>query len=392
MQILKYQSSRRMRSVQAPVIPIISNLIRETPATISLGQGVVYYGPPRSAMEKLSDFGKSIEHHKYGPVAGIPELLTGLQKKLIMENNINTDHGSRIIVTAGANMGFLNALLAITDPGDEIILPLPYYFNHEMAISMLNCKAVPVSTDSNYQPCPDRIRAAITKRTRAIVTVSPNNPSGAVYPEAVLRDINQTCREHGIYHISDEAYEYFTYNGAVHFSPGSIADADEYTISLFSLSKAYGFASWRIGYMVIPEHLEMAVTKAQDTNLICPTLASQYAAVGALEAGVEYCREKLRVIRTVRKNMLEELQSISSFCITPAADGAFYFLLEIATDLNSMDLAQRLIREHRVAVIPGITFGMQDACYLRVAYGALDQQTGIEGIQRLTHGLSAIVN
>ena len=106
-----------------------------------------------------------------------------------------------------------------------------------------------------------------------------------------------------------------------------------------------------------------------------------------------YAREKgLNMSRVIEKYMLEELQSISSFCITPAADGAFYFLLEIATDLNSMDLAQRLIREHRVAVIPGITFGMQDACYLRVAYGALDQQTGIEGIQRLTHGLSAIVN
>ena len=392
MRISKYQPSRRMQSVQAPIIPIIGNLIRETPHTISLGQGVVYYAPPPSAMDKLSRLDKSVDNHKYGPVEGISELRSGFNSKLRTENNINTDNGSRTIVTAGANMAFLNALLAITDPGDEIILPVPYYFNHEMAICMVNCKARRVSTDSNYQLCTDGIKAAINERTRAVVTVSPNNPTGAVYPESVLRKINCICKEHGIYHISDEAYEYFTYNGVSHFSPGSIAEANEHTISLFSMSKAYGFASWRIGYMIIPEHLAIAVMKVQDTNLICPSLASQYAALGALEAGVDYCRQKLAVIKTVRKNMLDELHSISSFCITPAADGAFYFMLKIDTDMSSMDLAKQLIREHRVAVIPGDTFGMQDGCYLRVAYGALEQSIANEGIRRLTRGLSAIIN
>jgi aspartate/methionine/tyrosine aminotransferase len=339
-----------MQSVQTPIIPIVGDLIRKTPGTISLGQGVVYYGPPAAVMEKLQTFGQSIENHKYGPVEGIPELLSAFKTKLKTENNIDTGNGSRIIVTAGANMAFLNALLATTDPGDEIILQVPCYFNHEMAVCMVNCKAVLVSTDHNYQLCPDRIKACINERTRAIVTVSPNNPSGAVYPQSVLREINDICKQHGIYHISDEAYEYFTYNDASHFSSGSIAGANEHTISLFSLSKAYGFASWRIGYMVVPEHLAMSIMKAQD------------------------------------------MQSISSFCTTPVTDGAFYFLIKIDTDISSMELTKRLICEHRVAVLPGDTFGLQQACYLRVAYGALEQKPAIEGIQRLTHGISAIVN
>jgi aspartate/methionine/tyrosine aminotransferase len=126
------------------------------------------------------------------------------------------------------------------------------------------------------------IEAAITPRTKAVVTVSPNNPTGAVYPESALREVNRICRERGVYHIHDEAYEYFTYGNARHFSPGSIAGSADHTISIFSLSKSYGFASWRIGYQVIPDHLFGAVNKVQDTVLICPPVVSQYAAVGAM--------------------------------------------------------------------------------------------------------------
>src|SRR5690606_2535019 len=140
---------------------------------------------------------------------------------------------------------------AIVDPGDEVILPLPYYFNHEMAVTMVGGRVVTVPTGEDYQLDPEVVARSITERTRAVVTVSPNNPTGAVYREEVLRAINRLCRERGVYHISDEAYEYFVYDGASHFSPGSIEGSEEYTISLFSLSKAYGFASWRIGYMVV---------------------------------------------------------------------------------------------------------------------------------------------
>ena len=118
------------------------------------------------------------------------------------------------MVTAGGNMAFVHAVLAITGPDDEVILPVPFYFNHEMAIQMAGCRVVPVATDSRYQLDVDAIRAAMTPRTRAVVTISPNNPTGAVFPERALRDVNTLCRDRGIYHISDEAYEYFTYGSA----------------------------------------------------------------------------------------------------------------------------------------------------------------------------------
>ena len=385
------RESLRMQSVQSPIIPVVGELIRANPGTISLGQGVAYYGPPPQAIAAIQRFLADPENHKYKLVQGIPELLEAIERKLRDENAISLN-GSRIVVTAGANMGFVNAVLAIADPGDEIILQLPYYFNHEMAVVIAGCKAVCVPTDDDYQLQPEAIAVAITKRTKAVVTISPNNPAGAVYRESDLRKVNEICRRKGLYHISDEAYEYFTYDGARHFSPGSIEGAAGHTISLFSLSKAYGFASWRIGWMVIPEHLYMPIKKIQDTNLICPPVVSQWAAVGAMEAGRAYCLDKLRMTTEIRRLFLDELAGIADLVTVPRADGAFYLLMRVHKDADPMELVTQLIERHKVAVIPGMTFGMEKACYLRIAYGALHKDTAAEGMGRLVRGLNQILN
>jgi len=384
------RESLRMQSVQSPIIPVVGELIRANPGTISLGQGVAYYGPPPQAVEAIQRFLADPENHKYKLVQGIPELLEAIERKGRQENGISLE-GSRIVVTAGANMGFMNAVLAIADPGDEIILQLPYYFNHEMAVAIADCKAVCVPTDKDYQLQPEAIAAAITRRTRAVVTISPNNPTGAVYRESDLRRVNEICRRSGVYHISDEAYEYFTYDGAMHFSPASIAGSAGHTISLFSLSKAYGFASWRIGWMVIPEHLYMPIKKIQDTILICPPVISQWAAVGAMEAGRPYCLDKLEMTTEIRRTFLDELADIADLVTVPPADGAFYLLMRVHKNSDPMELVAQLIERHKVAVIPGTTFGMEDKCYLRVAYGALQKDTAAEGIGRLVRGLKQIL-
>ncbi len=383
--------SIRLKSVQTPIIPVIGELIRQNPGTISLGQGVVWYPPPPQAAAQLEGFLANPVLNKYQAVYGIPELVGEIERKLEAENRIEVGNGSRVFVTAGGNMAFINVLLSIVDPGDEVILNLPFYFNHEMAIVMASCRPVLVPTDDRYQLQPRLIEAAITPRTKAVVTVSPNNPTGVVYPESALREVNRICRERGVYHIHDEAYEYFTYGNARHFSPGSIAGSADHTISIFSLSKSYGFASWRIGYEVIPDHLFGAVNKVQDTVLICPPVVSQYAAVGAMQAGGGWCREKLVALSEVRQVALDLLGGLGDRCLVPEADGAFYFLIRLATGLPSMTVVERLIREHHVAAIPGSVFGMSDGCYLRVSYGALQKETVVEGLGRLVAGLQAIL-
>ncbi|MCV3215452.1 pyridoxal phosphate-dependent aminotransferase [Plectonema radiosum NIES-515] len=381
----------RMEAVQSPIIPVVGELIKSNPGTISLGQGVVSYNPPPEAMEILPKFFAEPTNNLYKAVEGIPPLLAAIEAKLQAFNNIEINDENCIVVTAGSNMAFMNAILAITSIGDEIILNTPYYFNHEMATTMAGCHPVLVETDENYQLRVDAIAKAITSKTKAIVTISPNNPTGVVYSEEALRQVNQICKQRNIYHIHDEAYEYFTYDGVKHVSPGAFSGSSEYTISLYSLSKAYGFASWRIGYMLIPKHLLVAVKKVQDTIVICPPVISQYAALGALQAKEEYLKKNLEAIAQVRYDVLNSLNRLQNQCSITPADGAFYFFLKVYTNMDSFELVERLIKEHLVAVIPGTTFGMDNGCYLRVAYGALQKETAKEGIERLVTGLQTIL-
>jgi aspartate/methionine/tyrosine aminotransferase len=382
--------SSRIDAVQAPIIPIVGEWIRQSPGTISLGQGMVAYGPPPEALAAIPEFLAQPGAHRYGPVEGIPALLEALERKLTAENGLDLSR-SRVFVTAGGNLAFVNALLAIADPGDEIILQAPFYFNHEMAVVMASCRPMVVPTDERYQLRVDAIAAAITPRTRAIVTISPNNPTGAVYPAEDLAAVSALCAKHGLWHINDEVYEYFTYGDAAASSPSAAPGADAHTISLYSMSKAYGFASWRIGYMVVPARLADAVNKIQDTLLICAPHVSQAAAVGALKAGRAYCDAQVEALTLVRSHVLERLEGIRDIAEAPSADGAFYCLMRVNTSMNAMVLAERLIREHRVATVPGTTFGLTDKCYLRVSYGALAPETVDEGMGRLVGGIKRIV-
>ncbi len=380
----------RITSIQPPIIPILGELIRSTPGTISLGQGIVSYGPPPEAMAALATFGSDPADHRYGPVEGQRDLLDVIAQKLTNENGLDL-RGRRIVVTAGGNMAFLNAILAITDPGDEVILPIPFYFNQEMALTMIGCRAVAVPTDERHQLDLDALERAITPRTRAIVTISPNNPSGAVYPETALRAVNTLCARRGLVHICDEVYEYFTYGDARHYSPGSDPGSVPHTISLFSLSKAYGMASWRMGYMVMPESLFEAVNKIQDTNLICPPIVSQRVAAAALRIGRSFWGPRVDALRSVRDEVTTALREVSDLCDVPETQGAFYSLIRVHGGGDPFALVQRLVRQHRVAAVPGTAFGLTDGCYLRVSFGALSREAVVEGVGRLVTALRAEV-
>jgi aspartate/methionine/tyrosine aminotransferase len=379
-----------MRAVLPPIIPIISDLTRQAPGTVSLAQGVVGYGPPPEALAVLGSISAAPQEHQYPPDEGLPELIEALAAKLERENHIRLATDSCIVVTAGSNMAFSHAVCAIADPGDEIVLQAPYYFNHHMAVMIAGCQPICVPTDQDYQLRLDAIERAITPRTRAIVTISPNNPTGAVYPEDTLTAVNQLCARYGIYHIHDEAYEYFLYGGARHFSPASRPEVAPHTISLFTFSKSYAMAAWRVGYMVIPAHLQEAVYKIQDTVIIAATKASQQVALAAVQVGAGYCRERARQLGGVRNAVLARLAEISDICTVPVPDGAFYCFIRVHADIDPLTLAERLIREHRVAVLPGSVFG-SDACSLRISYGALDAASVDEGMRRLVGGLRAIV-
>ena len=378
----------RMEGVDTPIIPTIAAFVRNNPGTISLGQGVVNYGPPPQAIAALPSLMGDGSLHKYLGVSGHPGFIEAIHNKLAQENQIKLGTDAMVMVTAGSNMAFLNSVLAVADPGDEFILPMPFYFNQEMAIRMCGCIPVPVPTHADWSLDVAAMAAAITPRTRAILTVSPNNPTGAVYSEVSLRAVNALCAQHGIYHFSDEAYEYFTYEGAKHFSPASIPGAMKHTLSFYSMSKNYGMASWRVGYVVFPANLFDAMNKVQDTNLICAPMPSQLLALEALKLGRNWVEPKVKALSEVRQTVYKTLEGLGDLVQFPQTQGAFYVLMKLpglAQGIQAIEFNRVMTEKFKVASIPGFAFGLtntQEANYQRLSYGALEAASVAEGVQR----------
>jgi aspartate/methionine/tyrosine aminotransferase len=377
-----------MTAVDAPIIPAIAALVTNNPGTISLGQGVVNYGPPADAIAALPALMGDVQLNKYQAVMGYPALVEALRKKLVDENGIDVGADAMVMVTAGSNMAFLNCVLAIADPGDEFILPMPFYFNQEMAIRMCGCTPVAVATNEDWTLNVDALAAAITPRTRAIVTVSPNNPTGAVYSRESLTAVNALCAERGIYHFSDEAYEYFTYDGVKHFSPASLPGANRHTFSFYSMSKNYGMASWRLGYVVFPSDLYDAMNKVQDTNLICAPVPSQLLAMEVLKFGRDWVQPRVDALNVVRKNVFQVLSSLGDLAQFPQTQGAFYVLMKmpgLSPDLDPLAFNRAMAQKHKVVSVPGFAFGLTNtaqANYQRLSFGALEPASVAQGVAR----------
>jgi aspartate/methionine/tyrosine aminotransferase len=389
----------RLEAVLDPVIPRLGALLRRRPGCLSLAQGMVDWPPPpavREAVRGALDLpGAAL--HRYGPTWGEPELLDAVGRKLARANGLELE-GSLLLATTGSNMAFAALAQVICDAGSEVILPLPAYFNHVMAVRLAG--GVPVGVEAGPIPDPAVLAAAITPRTRAIVTISPNNPSGVVLPEAVLRAINGLCAERGLLHISDEAYEVFVHGGVPHFSPGSLSGAAAHTASLHSFSKAYGMAGWRMGYAAVPKGLTSALAKVLDTVQIAPTAISQRAAIAALATDPAWLQERLATLTPRRAHLLAVVDRWRGeglpVRLWQEPDGAFYGLLVVEGEattasppLESDGLMEWLVLEHGVATVSGQAFGLDipGAGLLRLSYGLLDEPALAEALERLGGGL-----
>ncbi|MGC9309028.1 MAG: aminotransferase class I/II-fold pyridoxal phosphate-dependent enzyme, partial [Thermoplasmatota archaeon] len=335
------QPSRTTSIMDAPIQRLLQTA--DVPDdVVNLGQGIPFFGPPKPAMDAAAAALRQPEGYQYSHDTGHPNLKQAVAEKLQHDNDIRAAGQDNIIITTGANQAFINALLAITNAGDSIIVVTPHYFNHVMAVEMASCQPIFVPTGEGYLPHVDAIAAAIQDNTQAVVTISPNNPTGAVYPSETLRSINELCADHNIYHISDEPYEYFVYDGARHVSPASFDTAMEHTISLFSFSKSYGMSGYRIGAMAVPHSIYQEVLKVQDTIAICPPGPSQAAAQAALKVGSTYPHQFLPVLEEIRQVFIDGIATLNGVSL-PVTQGAFYCLLQLETNHEPWDIALRLI-------------------------------------------------
>ena len=219
----------RVLNITAPPIELLNSRMAELTAggadVISLGQSVPWFGPPPEVRAAVAESLRSTEVDVYSDVVGLPELRDAVSRKLAELNNITADPATNIIITPGSNQAFIVALLTLVEPGDEVLLPSPYFFNHEMAIALCGARAVEVPLDEaeGFQLRIQDVEPLVSAKTKAMLINSPNNPTGAVYRREELAKLVGFLAERGIYVISDEAYEAYCFDGAEHFSPASVS-------------------------------------------------------------------------------------------------------------------------------------------------------------------------
>ena len=307
----------------------------------------------------------------YSENAGLVSLRKAIVEKLKRDNDIKADI-SQILVTVGAIEGLSAAVMAIVDPGDEVLLFTPTYSTHirQVVIASGMPVLIPTIEEEGFALDFDAIRKAITPKTKAIICCSPNNPTGTVFSEKELRKLASLALQHNLMIITDEAYEYFVFDGHQHFSIASIPEMKEHVISCYTFTKTYAMTGWRIGYLHADESLIPQITKAHIPFAICAPVVSQYAALAALE-GPQDCISEFRAHYLAARNLMcERLDNLDSvFAYTRPAGSYLMFpkiLLEEGGD--SMAFCKNLLKNGKVSTTPGIAFGPTGESHLRLSF------------------------
>ena len=316
----------------------------------------------------------------YTNSAGIMELRTAVARKVTERNGFSAGPHN-VVVSPGAVCSLFTTLISLVAPGEEILLPNPGWPNYTMQTTCIGAKAVyyPLDPSRGFQIDFDALERLVSPNTKAIIINTPGNPTGAVFsPEAVERVVAFACK-HDLFLISDEVYEDIVFDGA-HTSTG-VFDEDGRVVTIFSFSKSYAAMGLRLGYAVCRENLAQLLTKIQEPVVSCASSISQKACVEAIKGTQEPVRDMARAYKSRRDVVVDMLKKYSLHSYTPS--GAFYILIDISrTGMNSTDFAVELLKENKVAVAPGETFGSSTQSYVRVSF-AIDSVKLGEGVEIL---------
>ena len=296
---------------------------------------------------------------KYTPNAGIPELRQAIADKLAADNGLNYRAG-QVVVSNGAKHACYNAILATCQPGDEVIIPAPYWVSYPDMVRLVGAEPVivPTSERNAWKMRPEDFENAMTPRTKMLIMNSPSNPTGSVYTREELEAIVNVAAEEDIYILSDEIYEKLVYDDAKHVSIGSLSkEAYDLTITVNGFSKSYAMTGWRLGYLAAPDAVVRAVDSIQSHTSSNPSSFSQYGALAALKGDQQPLADMREEFDMRRNYMFDRISKISNVtAIKPK--GAFYILVNISQlGLTSQNFADRLLSKANVAVVPGAAFG-----------------------------------
>jgi aspartate/methionine/tyrosine aminotransferase len=333
-------------------------------------------------------------HHRYSPVAGLPELREAIAAKTLRDSGLRVD-AANVLVTNGGKQALSNAFAALLDPGDEVLVPAPYWVTYPEAIRLAGGVPVPVPTTeaTGFRASVEQLEAARTQRTKLLVFVSPSNPTGAVYPRAEVEAIGRWAAEHDLWVVADEIYEHLVYDGAeAHSMPVVVPEVADRCVVVNGVAKTYAMTGWRVGWVVAPTDVVKAAANLQshETSNVCNVAqAAALAAVGGDLAAVAGMR---KVFDRRRRRIHELLSAIPGVtCVRP--QGAFYAFPSMAGLLGrplrgqrpatTTELADLILDQARVAIVPGEAFGAPGYARLSYALGDADLEEGVSRMAKL---------
>jgi len=377
--------SERERDLPTSIIEKLTRLAAESTETLSLSIGEPDFDMPRPLVR---DFKKIVRRHKqnklnhYTSGQGIPELREALAQKLKKENKIRCDP-KNILVTAGSQQALFAGFLSALDPSEEVVLSNPGYLGYIPAIELVNGvpRYVALKEEEKWVINPDLIRKAVTKKTRIILLNTPSNPTGTILSKKILEEIADIAVDKDLYIFSDEAYEKLTYDGKKHISIGSFNGMKDYTLSFYTFSKSYALCGFRLGYVQGPETMIEAMEKSTHYMSLCAPHVSQLLGVKALAMHPKYIEYMRREYDRRRTYLVQRLNEMGLQTRKP--EGAFYAFANISsTKMKSLTFTEKLLKEAKVAVVPGTEFGSAGEGYIRLSY-ATKYSTIIQAMDRV---------
>jgi aspartate/methionine/tyrosine aminotransferase len=354
---------------------------------INVSQAAPIDPPPEALRQAMAEFLLTVpQAHLYGPVLGMPELRAALAGQVSALYGGTVAPG-QVAITSGCNQAFTATIAALTGEGDEVILPTPWYFNHKMWLDMAGVRTLPLPTGDGLIPDPERAAALITSRTRAIVLVTPNNPSGAEYPAGILRAFYDLAQAHGVKLIVDETYRDFdSRDGAAH-DLFTDPDWDRTLVHLYSFSKAYRLTGHRVGALLASPAMMLEVEKYLDTVTICPSQVGQFAALTGIRTLGDWVKGERDEILARRAALAQGFGRLDEQGWRLKGLGAYFAYVEHPFDLEAEALAQKLVHTASILALPASMFVPADdpsgARHLRIAFANTDRAGIAEMIDRL---------
>jgi len=373
--VTKFKAAKRLKGVKRSGIRRFFAAAQEIPDVINLSVGEPDFTPPKHALEggwRATLEGKT----HYAPTNGVPELREALVDKAYKDYGLRYDPDSEVLVTVGGTEAIFLALLGLINPGDEVLIPNPGFVCYEPGVLLADGipVSVPLLEKNGFKPSMEDVMSLITDKSRVMILNSPNNPTGMVLSYDEMAALAKIAVERDLIVISDEVYEKIVYDGVKHYCLASFPGMRERAIVVSSFSKTYAMTGLRVGYIYGPEELISPIWLVHQYLVACVDTFAQYAALAALKGPQDFVREMVSEFDRRRRFLFKRLNEIEGFnCTLPK--GAFYMFPNIKSfKMASEDFAQFLLREARVAVVPGSSFGSYGEGYIRISYAAAYDQ------------------